>query len=52
MIFIAKVESLNEEIDLLIVSFDKKDELRRPDEILGVGLDVAQVVLTEIAIST
>lgn len=46
----AKIGSLNEEIDRLIVPFDEKDELRRLDEIPGVGLEVAQVVLAELGV--
>jgi transposase len=46
----AKIASLNEEIDHLIVPFDEQDELRRLDEIPGVGQDVAQVVLAELGV--
>ena len=46
----AKIESLNEEIDHQIVPFDEQDELRRLDEIPGVGLEVAQVVIAELGV--
>ena len=46
----AKIERLNEEIDRLIVPFDKKDELRRLDGIPGVGPEVAQVVVAELGV--
>jgi transposase len=44
----SKIESLNEEIDRLIVPFEDEDQLRRLDEIPGVGRDVAQVILAEL----
>jgi transposase len=46
----AKIDSLNEEIDRLIVPFDENDELRRLDDIPGVGLEVAQVILAELGV--
>jgi len=46
----AKIASLNEEIERLIVPFDEKDELRRLDEIPGVGLEVGQVILAELGV--
>jgi transposase len=46
----AKIERLSKEIDHLMVPFDEKDELRRLDEIPGVGLDVAQIVVAELGV--
>lgn len=46
----AKIDSLNEEIDRLLLPFDEKDELRRLDAIPGVGLEVAQVVIAELGV--
>lgn len=44
----SKIEHLNEEIDHLMVPFDQEEQLRRLDEIPGVGRDVAQVILAEL----
>lgn len=46
----AKIETLSQEIDRLLVPFDQKDELRRIDTIPGVGKDVAQIIITELGI--
>ena len=44
----SKIEHLSEEIDHLMVPFDQEEQLRRLDEIPGVGRDVAQVILAEL----
>lgn len=44
----AKIERLNEEIERLLVPFDQEDELRRLDQIPGVGSEVAQVIIAEL----
>lgn len=43
-----KIETLNEEIDQLMVPFDQDEELERLDGIPGVGLQVAQVIVAEL----
>lgn len=43
-----KVERLNEEIEQQMRPFDEDEQLRRLDEIPGVGRDVAQVILAEL----
>lgn len=45
-----KIEELNEEIDRLIVPFDKDEQLRRLDDIPGVGRTVAQVIVAELGV--
>lgn len=44
----SKIENLNEEIERLMVPFDQEEQLRRLDEIPGVGRDVAQIILAEL----
>jgi transposase len=44
----AKIEALNQEIDGLMLPFDQNDELRRLDDIPGVGKDVAQIIIAEL----
>lgn len=44
----SKIENLNEEIERLMVPFDQAEQLRRLDEIPGVGRDVAQIILAEL----
>lgn len=44
----SKIEHLNEEIERLMVPFDQEEQLRRLDEIPGVGRDVAQIILAEL----
>lgn len=44
----SKIEHLSEEIDRQMVPFDREEQLRRLDEIPGVGRDVAQVILAEL----
>lgn len=44
----SKIEHLSEEIDRQMVPFDQEEQLRRLDEIPGVGRDVAQVILAEL----
>lgn len=43
-----KIEQLSEEVDRLMVPFDQEEQLRRLDEIPGVGRDVAQTILAEL----
>ena len=45
-----KIEELNEEIDRLMVPFEEDDQLRRLDDIPGVGRVVAQVILAELGV--
>jgi transposase len=45
-----KIEALNEEIDQLMRPFDEDEQLRRLDEIPGVGREVAQVIVAELGI--
>lgn len=45
-----KIEELNEEIDRLMRPFDEDEQLRRLDEIPGVGREVAQVIVAELGI--
>jgi transposase len=44
----AKIEALNQEIEGLMLPFDQNDELRRLDDIPGVGKDVAQIIIAEL----
>ncbi len=44
----SKIARLNEEIDQQMRPFDEAEQLRRLDEIPGVGRDVAQVILAEL----
>lgn len=44
----SKIENLNEEIDRQMIPFDPEEQLRRLDEIPGVGRDVAQIILAEL----
>jgi transposase len=46
----SKVTRLNEEIDQQMSPFDEDEQLRRLDEIPGVGRDVAQVIVAELGI--
>ncbi len=46
----SKIERLNEQIEQQMCPFDEEDQLRRLDEIPGVGRDVAQVILAELGI--
>ena len=46
----AKIEALNEEIDERMLPFDQHDELRRLDDIPGVGKDVAQIIIAELGV--
>lgn len=43
-----KIEQLSQEVDRLMVPFDQEEQLRRLDEIPGVGRDVAQTILAEL----
>jgi transposase len=43
-----KIERLSEEIDRLVVPFDDQEQLRRLDEIPGVGQEVAEVIVAEL----
>lgn len=45
-----KVEELNEEIDRLMLPFDEDEQLRRLDDIPGVGREVAQVIIAELGV--
>ena len=45
-----KIEALSEEIDRLMLPFDQNGELRRLDDIPGVGKDVAQIIIAELGI--
>jgi len=45
-----KIENLNEEIDRLMLPFDKDEKRARLDAIPGVGLEVAQVFLAELGV--
>jgi transposase len=45
-----KIETLNEEIDRLMVPFDQEEEIGRLDGIPGVGLPTAQVIVAELGI--
>lgn len=47
----AKIEALNEEIDERMLPFKQNDELRRLDDIPGVGKDVAQIIIAELGIN-
>lgn len=46
----AKIETLNQEIDQLMRPFNQNDELRRLDDIPGVGKEVAQIIIAELGI--
>lgn len=46
----SKIERLNEQIEQQMPPFDEEEQLRRLDEIPGVGRDVAQVILAELGI--
>jgi transposase len=46
----SKIENLNEEIDRLMLPFDKDEKRARLDAIPGVGLEVAQVILAELGV--
>jgi transposase len=45
-----KIEKLNEEIDRLMLPFDEDEQLRRLDDIPGVGREVAQVIIAELGV--
>jgi transposase len=45
-----KIEELNEEIDRLMLPFDEDEQLRRLDDIPGVGREVAQVIIAELGV--
>jgi transposase len=45
-----KIEELNEEIDRLMRPFDEDEQLRRLDDIPGVGREVAQVIIAELGV--
>ena len=45
-----KIEELNEEIDKLLVLFNEAEQLRRLDDIPGVGREVAQVIVAELGV--
>jgi len=45
-----KIEKLNEEIDRLTLPFDEDEQLRRLDDIPGVGREVAQVIIAELGV--
>jgi transposase len=44
----SKIDRLNEEIDQHMRPFDEEEQLRRLDEIPGIGRDVAQIILAEL----
>lgn len=46
----SKIVRLNEEIDQQMPPFDEDEQLRRLDEIPGVGRDVAQIIVAELGI--
>jgi transposase len=45
-----KIKELNEEIDRLMLPFDEDEQLRRLDDIPGVGREVAQVIIAELGV--
>lgn len=46
----AKIEALSAEIEGLMPPFDQNDELRRLDDIPGVGKDVVQIIIAELGV--